>query len=295
MEKRRKTSLDDNETKKKKSKKKTKNIGVRLRDNGVEYRGGLDADGFFHGLGLLRTIAESQQAHFYYGDWVHGRPNGKAVVFDGQNLFEGNVLEDKYPPMGKERFQWEDAVINIEHGRGVNVYLDAGDRYEGEFDQGKVTGYGTYYWSDGRYQACSFVDNNVVGWGHYYWPDGVYFEGNYVDDKRKGQGVLYFPDGRKLIANYENDLRIGIARMEWANGDVWDGVFLSHQRARGKRVFATGDTMEGLFLDYELKNGGIEAEDEWMTYRRVMENGEVQEKQGLWKNEVFIERGSAQQ
>ena len=267
-----------------------KGAGVRLRNDTVEYRGGLDENGLFHGLGLLRTVQGSPPYYYFYGDWVHGRPNGKAVVFDGANIYEGDVLENSYA-MGTKWFQWQDSTVNIEHGRGVNIYLEGGDWYEGDFNHGKVTGHGTYHWQDTRYQVCTFIDNVANGKGEYHWPGGIYFEGFFVNEDRTGEGTLHLPDGTKLIANYVNDLRKGAARAEWPNGDVWEGEFLTHTTAKGKRTFASsGDTLEGLFWDYELKNGGKEEEGEWMTYRRVMENGEVEEKLGVWQNEVFIER-----
>eukprot|EP01102_Stenamoeba_stenopodia_P009263 TRINITY_DN2730_c0_g1_i1.p1 TRINITY_DN2730_c0_g1~~TRINITY_DN2730_c0_g1_i1.p1 ORF type:complete len:279 (+),score=59.60 TRINITY_DN2730_c0_g1_i1:151-987(+) len=254
----------------------------------AEYRGGLDDRGHYHGLGLLKSL-EGPPFYYYLGDWVHGRPNGKGILYDA-NIYEGDIKET------------DGSGINTNargqpHGRGVLLYPHVGDRYEGEFDNGYVTGEGIYYWQNGDYQIGTFRENVSIGKGELHWPDGRIFVGQYEDDLRTGEGVISFPDGRKLTANYERDERKGAAKMEWANGDIWLGEFITHGTAWGKKIFASTsssstarDTLEGLFLNYELKDGGNEEQNEWMIYRRVLENGEVEEKQGLWQNEVFIER-----
>jgi len=64
-----------------------------------------------------------------------------------------------------------------------------GDKYVGEWKDGKRTGQGTYTWSNG---------NKYIG----EWKDG----------KRTGQGTLTFPDGTKYVG-------------EWKNGKEWNITF----------------------------------------------------------------------
>jgi len=218
------------------------------------YRGQL-YKGKFHGRGLMRW----SDTHYYYGDW-------------------------------------QDGMI---HGEGI--FVDEGETYEGEWEEDHQHGRGVLLTSDGEYYEGSFAYGYRSGNGCYKWPNGITFVGYFDEDKREGEGVLQFSDGRQLTAVYFNDERYGTAKMEWPpttnaetgnGGDLWEGEFIDHNTAEGVKTFAeTGDTLEGVFTDCELKNGGDEKTESWMTYTRVVsEEGKKEVRLGIWRNEQFIPR-----
>ena len=57
-----------------------------------------------------------------------------------------------------------------------------GNKYVGEFKDGKRNGQGTYTWADGRK-----------------------YVGEFKDEKRHGQGTFTFPDGGKYVGESKDD------------------------------------------------------------------------------------------
>lgn len=51
---------------------------------------------------------------------------------------------------------------------------------------------GIYEWSDGRKFEGQWKNNKMEGYGVFTWPDGRRYEGEYVDDKKEGKGVFYW-------------------------------------------------------------------------------------------------------
>ena len=74
------------------------------------------------------------------------------------------------------------------NGQGTETYND-GDKYVGEFKDGKRHGQGTYTWSDGRK-----------------------YVGEYKDGKWNGQGTFTYPNGDKYVGEYKD-------------GKVWNGTY----------------------------------------------------------------------
>ena len=52
-----------------------------------------------------------------------------------------------------------------------------GDKFEGQFKDGKFNGQGTYYGAYGDKYVGEFKDDNFHGQGTYYWADGAKYVG----------------------------------------------------------------------------------------------------------------------
>jgi hypothetical protein len=51
---------------------------------------------------------------------------------------------------------------------------------------------GIYEWSDGRKYEGEWKNNKMEGYGVFTWPDGRRYEGEYIDDKKEGNGVFFW-------------------------------------------------------------------------------------------------------
>jgi hypothetical protein len=76
-----------------------------------------------------------------------------------------------------------------------------GDKYVGEYRDGKRHGQGTYYFlADNQFKGDKYVgefrDGKPNGQGTYTWANGNKYVGEYRDGKRHGQGILTYADGR---------------------------------------------------------------------------------------------------
>ena len=89
------------------------------------------------------------------------------------------------------------------NGLGVIIYPDGiwkgGNKYVGEWKDGKEHGQGTQTSSDGRKYVGEFKNGLLNGQGTETTPDGTKYVGKFKDGERNGQGTLTFPDGTKGI------------------------------------------------------------------------------------------------
>ena len=87
--------------------------------------------------------------------------------------------------------------------RGTVTWPD-GEKYVGEFKDGKENAQGTYTWPDGKKFVGEYKDGKRNGQGTFTWPDGDKFVGEYKDGKENGQGTYTWPDGDKEVAVYKD-------------------------------------------------------------------------------------------
>ena len=137
----------------------------------------------------------------------------------------GDVYSFRFEPGDKYE---GDFVNGKPHGKGVRT-LATGNKYEGDFVDGKYHGKGVYTWPNGSKYEGDYVDDKITGKGVYTWKDGQKYEGDYVDGKYHGKGVHTWPDGRKYEGDYVDDKRHGKGvftqadgrkyRSEWQNGN----------------------------------------------------------------------------
>ena len=70
-----------------------------------------------------------------------------------------------------------------------------GDKYVGDFKDGKRDGFGTYTWANGDEYGGQFKDNKRDGVGVYTWANGNKYGGIWKDDKRDGEGTYIWENG----------------------------------------------------------------------------------------------------
>ena len=72
-------------------------------------------------------------------------------------------------------------TLHQRHGQGTQTFGPnsrwAGDRYVGEFKDGKKTGQGTFTWASGDKYVGEYKDNKRHGQGAYTFADGSVVEG----------------------------------------------------------------------------------------------------------------------
>jgi hypothetical protein len=124
----------------------------------------------------------------------------------------------------------------------VFAYAD-GSKYDGDFEDGELSGLGTWYFPNGDKYVGSFKDNYSHGEGTLYRADGSkmageWIEGEYVGDKmtnkegegciagdcENGFGTYIFKDGEaKYIGAFENSLPNGEGICDYKNGERYQG------------------------------------------------------------------------
>ena len=62
-------------------------------------------------------------------------------------------------------------------------------RYQGAWKKGRITGSGTYHWSDGTVYEGYFQDGCPHGYGRIRWPEGTVYDGDWNGGEMHGQGT----------------------------------------------------------------------------------------------------------
>jgi len=89
-----------------------------------------------------------------------------------------------------------------------------GDKYVGEWRDGKQQGQGTYTYANGKKYVGEWRDGKQQGQGTYTYADGREYVGEWQDYKRHGQGTYTSADGRTWSGIWENNKYFG-TKAEW--------------------------------------------------------------------------------
>jgi hypothetical protein len=104
-----------------------------------------------------------------------------------------------------------------------------GSKYEGEWKDNNLHGYGIYYFNDNKIFKGEFRNNMMNGYGEFIWKDGKKYYGYYHNDKKDGFGIHYWtsPD-RLYLGFWKEGKQHGIGKYvknkivkygQWLNGE----------------------------------------------------------------------------
>ena len=130
----------------------------------------------------------------------------------------------------------------------VSVTFDNGDRYEGEYRNGKRNGQGVYYFAGGGCYEGEFSDNMYNGHGILYTDTGDRYEGEFIDNKLNGQGVFHSAKGDHYEGEFTDNMLTGHGTLYAATGDRYEGEWTDNEpNGQGTYYWKNGDRYEGGF------------------------------------------------
>jgi hypothetical protein len=190
------------------------------------------------------------------GEWAVGKPSGRFIEYHADKTIkrsgifkDGTLVTSQYiDPNSFARIARnksaptvsDSACQGTESSRWSNCFgswtASNGDKYVGEFKDGKQDGQGTYYY---------LADNQFKGYK---------YVGEYKDGKRNGQGTFTYPDGEKYVGEYRDDQRNGQGTYSFVNGNKYVGEFRDGKyNGQGIIYSATGKIKEsGIYKDDTL-------------------------------------------
>ena len=192
------------------------------------YEGNFKDNQLLDGKGKIIKINEDGNIIIYKGDIKNMKKEGKGIEKNKDYTYLGSFSDD------------------LRHGKGKIIYNEGEEYYEGEFKNGKMTGYGFYKWSNNNTYKGQFLDGNLHGKGVFKWQDGNEYEGDYVNNIREGEGEYRWKNGKKYKGPYKNGKAHGIGLVTTSNGETFEAEFnngkmVKKDLERAKRSFTLKD------------------------------------------------------
>ena len=173
---------------------------------------------------------------------------------------------------------------NCVDGKGV-MQFETGDRYFGEFKNGKQNGNGTYMFKSGTKYIGEWKDNKQHGtgteintngvdfvgeWvkgsphrGTITYPEGDIYEGEIKKRKMFGQGTFHYSSGDEYQGEFKNSLKDGYGVYNWVSGGKYEGEWKENkQHGRGIYEPTTGKKIEGIWEEGKLVSSDAQDEED---------------------------------
>ncbi|XP_060786136.1 alsin isoform X2 [Neoarius graeffei] len=185
----------------------------------------------------------------YTGRWLSGKPHGSGTLKwpDGRVYYGTfkNGLEDGFG----------DCMMP---NKSFNRY----DRYKGHWKEGKMHGFGTYWYATGEVYEGSFQENlrhghGMMSSGRLASSSSSVFVGQWVHDKKTGYGVLdNITQGEKYMGMWLEDQRQGAGVVVTQFGLYYEGEFSNNKMMGTGFLLCDDDTsFEGEFSEDWMLNG----------------------------------------
>ena len=127
-----------------------------------------------------------------------------------------------------------------------------GDKYVGEFKDGKRNGQGAYTSANGnKFYVGEWKDNKPNGQGATTIANGDKYVGEFKDGKPNGQGTRTYADGDKYVGEFKDDRRNGQGTHTFASGNKYVGEWKDSKRnGQGTEYASNGSiTNQGIWTD----------------------------------------------
>jgi hypothetical protein len=110
------------------------------------------------------------------------------------------------------------------HGPVICNYAD-GSEYQGEWQDGKRHGIGTYISPTGTRYEGEWENDGASGHGVCHYADGMKYDGQFESGERHGKGILISPEGDCYEGQFKDDLVNGEGIYTWGDGVRSEGEF----------------------------------------------------------------------
>ncbi|KAL2231427.1 UNVERIFIED_CONTAM: Phosphatidylinositol 4-phosphate 5-kinase 8 [Sesamum indicum] len=134
-------------------------------------------------------------------------------------------------PHGKGNYAWSDGTVyegDWEEGKMTGkgkIFWPSQVTYEGDFSGGYLHGFGTFIDSDGSIYKGSLKMNSQHGIGRKEYPNSDVYDGCWREGTREGSGRYVWSNGNIYIGTWKNGKMSGRGVMKWSNGDLFDGFW----------------------------------------------------------------------
>jgi hypothetical protein len=201
-----------------------------------------------------------------------------------------------YPNGDRYEGEFKDGLLN---GWGV-YYHRNGDKYEGQFSADMKCGRGTFTGINGDKYIGEFNGDMKCGRGSIVYANGDRFVGEFKDDTMNGKGTMMYANGNQYVGDFRNGLKHGDGVFTYSSGDSCSGEFAGDLRnGRGTYIFSNGARYVGDFKDGRREGKGryiySNGEEYIGEFKNGLKNGfglckypNGLQVKGLWKDDRFL-------
>ena len=200
----------------------------------------------------------NNKGDIYIGGFIGGKLNGNGkIIQKRENINKSNGGNEQENINNKDNNDDNNLVYEGEikdfkrEGHGVEKCPEY--VYKGNFHDDMKNGQGSIkYLKLRRKYEGEFKNNEITGYGYLIYENKQTYKGNLVDGKKEGKGKYIWPDGSEYEGEYKNDIREGEGSLKWANGLIFKGKF-HNGRPEGKGKLYSKNSIK----DVEYRKGKI--------------------------------------
>ena len=176
--------------------------------------------------------------------------------------------------------EWKDGRFN---GQGTFTTSDGG-KYVSEWKDGKQNGQGSTTFSDGSKYVGEYREGKFNGQGSRTYASDSKYVGEWKDGKQDGKGTYTFANGNKYVGEYKDGKYNGQGTFTTSDGDKYVGQWKDgKQNGQGNTTIADGSKFVGEYRDGNRNGQGT----------LYASNGSVSS-QGIWADDKFVRSLPAQ-
>ena len=162
------------------------------------------------------------------------------------------------------------------NGKGTYTF-SYGDKYVGEWIDGKQEGQGTYTFSSGNKYVGEWIDGKQEGQGTYTFSSGDKYVGEWKRGEENGQGTYTFSSGDKYVGEWKRGVENGQGTMVYISGDKYVGEWKNGKfSGNGAYSYAIGDRYKGKWKDNVYHGEGTLIRDSGENYKGKWKYGKKQ-------------------
>ena len=196
----------------------------------------IKANGYiFKGLWKNNEIGDytciiDPEGNYFKGKLVNGQANGNGeMVITKRIKYKGNFTN------------------NLPNQKGIlENYID-NSIYEGELDNGVMSGKGILKFKDGTIYEGNFFNNKYEGFGKLKFKNGNIYEGNFHKNFFNGKGKYIYNDGKIFEGEFQMGLKYGFGKLSWSSNKYFDGFWINNKQHGEGIFYNNGDTLKVLF------------------------------------------------
>ena len=146
---------------------------------------------------------------------------------------------------------------DCQNGYGTFKYK-SGDRYVGNFNQGKPHGQGILYCSNGNKYLGDWEHARKQGKGRFVFKEGHEYFGDFHQDKFHGKGVMEFADGDQYDGDWQLSMPDGLGVYTFKNKERYEGGFRRGRfNGQGNFFYRDGSYFSGNWKDGKKHGYGV--------------------------------------